>query len=78
MRHLHQTSAVSQYILAKELGISLGSINFCFQALVEKGLAEMQNFRQGKLRYAYLLTPVGAGYEVQADVGVFGAESGGV
>jgi len=61
LRRLHQTPQVSQRILAKELGISLGSINFCFQALVEKGCIKMQNFSQSKnkLRYAYLLTPQG-------------------
>jgi EPS-associated MarR family transcriptional regulator len=61
LRRLHQTPEVSQRTLAKELGISLGSINFCFQALVEKGWVKMQNFSQtkNKLRYAYLLTPAG-------------------
>jgi len=61
MRRLHQTPEVSQRILAKELGISLGSINFSFQALVDKGWVKMQNFSQSKnkLRYAYLLTPAG-------------------
>jgi EPS-associated MarR family transcriptional regulator len=61
LRRLHQTPEVSQRILAQELGISLGSINFCFQALVEKGWVKMQNFSQSKnkLRYAYLLTPAG-------------------
>lgn len=61
LRRLHQTPEVSQRRLAKELGISLGSINFCFQALVEKGWVKMQNFSRSnnKLRYVYLLTPVG-------------------
>ena len=61
LRRLQQTPKVSQRVLAKELGISLGSINFCFQALVEKGWVKMQNFSQSptKLRYAYLLTPTG-------------------
>jgi len=61
LRRLHQTPEVSQRLLAKEFGISLGSINFCFQALVEKGWVKMQNFSQSKnkLRYAYLLTPNG-------------------
>jgi EPS-associated MarR family transcriptional regulator len=61
LRRLHQTPEVSQRRLAKELGISLGSVNFCFQALVEKGWVKMQNFSRSnnKLRYAYLLTPVG-------------------
>ena len=61
LRRLQQTPEVSQRVLAKDLGISLGSINFCFQALVEKGWVKMQNFSQSpnKLRYAYLLTPTG-------------------
>ncbi len=61
MRRLHQTPQVSQRALAKDLGVGLGTINFCFQALVEKGLVKMQNFSQSKdrLRYAYLLTPAG-------------------
>ena len=61
LRRLQRTPEVSQRVLAKELGISLGSINFCFQALVEKGWVKMQNFSQSKnkLRYAYLLTPTG-------------------
>jgi EPS-associated MarR family transcriptional regulator len=61
LRRLYQTPQVSQRALAKDLGVGLGTINFCFQALVEKGLVKMQNFSQSnnKLRYAYLLTPVG-------------------
>lgn len=61
LRRLHHTRGVGQRILAKELGICLGSINFCFQALVEKCWIKMQNFGQSKnkLRYPYLLTPAG-------------------
>ena len=61
LRRLQQTPEISQRVLAKDLGISLGSINFCFQALVEKGWVKMQNFSQSKnkLRYAYLVTPKG-------------------
>ena len=61
LRRLQQTPEVSQRTLARELGISLGSINFCFQALMEKGWIKVQNFSQSKhkLGYAYLLTPNG-------------------
>lgn len=61
LRRLHQTPQVSQRALAKDLGVGLGTINFCFQALIDKGLVKMQNFSQSKnkLRYAYLLTPAG-------------------
>jgi len=61
LRRLHQTPEVSQRALARELGISLGSVNYCFQALVEKGWVKMQNFSRSehKLGYIYLLTPTG-------------------
>ncbi len=61
LRRLHENPDLSQRTLAKELGISLGSINYCFQALMEKGLIKMQNFSQSthKLGYVYLLTPTG-------------------
>ena len=61
LRSLHQTPHVSQRALAKDLGVGLGTINFCFQAPVEKGFVKMQNFSQSKskLRYAHLLVPAG-------------------
>lgn len=52
---------LSQRELARELGISLGKINYCLGALVEKGWIKARNFRnsRNKLGYAYLLTPRG-------------------
>jgi EPS-associated MarR family transcriptional regulator len=51
----------SQRRIADELGISLGRVNFCVQALVEKGLVKVNNFRNSanKRAYLYLLTPRG-------------------
>ena len=47
--------------MAKEMGVSLGKVNYCLQALVQKGLVKMGNFRRNnkKLAYSYLLTPHG-------------------
>lgn len=61
LRRLNEAPDLSQRTLAKELGISLGSINFCFQALMEKGWVKMHNFNQSshKMGYVYLLTPSG-------------------
>jgi len=61
LRRLHQAPEVSQRTLARELGVSLGSINFCFQALVEKGWIKRRSLKRSKnkLRFAYLLTPTG-------------------
>ncbi len=60
LRRLHHTPEISQRALAKELSVGLGTINFCFQALIEKGSVKKQNFSQckNKLRYANLLAPV--------------------
>ena len=51
----------SQRRIADELGISLGRVNFCLQALIEKGLIKVNNFRNSanKRAYLYLLTPRG-------------------
>jgi len=58
LRRLHQRPDLSQRALARELGISLGSVNYCFQALVEKGWIKVRNFSHSehKLGYRYLLT----------------------
>jgi EPS-associated MarR family transcriptional regulator len=52
---------VSQHILAKELGISLGSMNFCFKGQVGKGWVKIKNFNhsKNKLRCDYLSTTAG-------------------
>lgn len=61
LRRLQEEPGVSQRSLAREFNISLGSINFCFRALMEKGWVKMHNFSQSKhkLGYVYLLTPSG-------------------
>jgi len=52
---------ISQRDLARKLDISLGRVNFCLKALIEKGLLKASNFRnnQNKMAYMYLLTPQG-------------------
>lgn len=52
---------ISQRELAARLGMSVGKVNYCMQALVSKGLVKIQNFRnsRNKIAYVYLLTPDG-------------------
>lgn len=52
---------MSQRDLAQAMGVSLGKINYCLKALVEKGFVKLENFRRNedKRMYAYLLTPKG-------------------
>lgn len=52
---------LSQRLLARELGVSLGKINYCIAAVIEKGWVKAQSFSgsRNKLAYAYILTPQG-------------------
>lgn len=61
LKILEGNPSLSQRDLAKELGLSLGKVNYCLQALIEKGCVKVNNFRnsQNKRAYAYLLTPSG-------------------
>jgi len=61
LKILEDNPTLSQRDLAKRLGISLGKVNFCLNALIEKGCLKVNNFRNSdnKLAYAYLLTPHG-------------------
>jgi len=51
----------SQRDLAKELGFSLGKLNYCLKALKKKGLIKINSFRKNpnKINYIYVLTPKG-------------------
>lgn len=61
LKLLETHPGLSQRELAKELGVSLGKVNFCLSALIEKGLLKASNFKnsKNKLAYMYLLTPAG-------------------
>jgi EPS-associated MarR family transcriptional regulator len=61
LKLLEADPQASQRKLADQLGISLGRVNYCLQALIEKGLIKANNFRSSsnKRAYLYLLTPKG-------------------
>lgn len=61
LRLLADNPQINQRELAGALGVSLGKINYCLKALLDRGLIKMQNFRsaESKRSYAYLLTPTG-------------------
>lgn len=54
-------SMKSQPSLAKELGYSVGKINYILKALIEKGFIKVENFATSKQKkkYQYLLTQKG-------------------
>lgn len=61
MRILQENPDLTQRELAEKLGVSVGGLNYCLKALVEKGLIKVQNFSQSKNKfgYVYILTPRG-------------------
>jgi EPS-associated MarR family transcriptional regulator len=61
LRAIEHQPATSQRELADSLNVSLGGINYCVKALIEKGCIKVESFSRSnkKLRYAYLLTPKG-------------------
>src|SRR5882762_8858623 len=61
LKLLENNPTASQREIARELGVSLGRVNYCLQALIEKGLLKVNNFRQNESKhtYLYLLTPKG-------------------
>tara|TARA_B110000967_G_C18686706_1_gene460912 strand:- start:1 stop:300 length:300 start_codon:yes stop_codon:yes gene_type:complete len=61
LRNIYRNPSVSQRKLADKLGFSLGKMNYCVNALKEKGYIKLSNFKenQNKSRYVYILTPKG-------------------
>jgi len=61
MKALENAPEQSQRALSARCGVSLGSIHYCLNALIEKGYVKARNFKnaQNKLAYAYMLTPSG-------------------
>ena len=61
LRKLESNPQFTQRELSREMGVSLGKVNYCIKKLTEKGLIKLTNFTHNpnKVGYAYLLTPSG-------------------
>jgi EPS-associated MarR family transcriptional regulator len=61
LKLLGSNPRLSQRDVARELGISLGKVNYCLNSLVRKGWVKAINFKnsRNKIAYMYLLTPRG-------------------
>ena len=66
MRLLQDNPDLTQRELASQLGISVGSLNYCLNALIDKGFVKMANFQKSKnkFKYVYLITPQGIAEKV--------------
>ena len=61
LKILEENPEATQRELADHLGVSVGKINYCLTALIEKGHIKTRNFinNKNKAAYSYLLTPKG-------------------
>jgi len=67
LRKINTNPSATQRDLSKNLGISLGKLNYCVNSLKKKGLVKIKNFKKNKDRfnpksrnnYFYILTPKG-------------------
>jgi EPS-associated MarR family transcriptional regulator len=66
MRILQDHPDLTQRELADQLGMSVGGLNYCLHALIDKGFVKMGNFQKSKnkFKYVYLLTPQGIAEKV--------------
>ncbi|MEN8659995.1 MAG: MarR family EPS-associated transcriptional regulator [Marivita sp.] len=58
---LQENPEMSQRELAEAVGVSVGGIHYVLNALIDKGLVKLGNFKaaEDKRRYAYILTAKG-------------------
>lgn len=61
LKYLVDNPQASQRDVARHLGISIGKVNYCIQALINLGWIKAQNFKNSRRKsaYFYLLTPAG-------------------
>ena len=61
LRILQESPDVTQREIAQLLGVSPSGLNYCLNALIDKGWVKVHNFSESKNKfgYVYLLTPSG-------------------
>ncbi len=61
MHILEKNPYLTQRQLSKEIGSSIGKVNYCLKGLIDIGFIKMKNFKKSnkKIYYAYILTPEG-------------------
>lgn len=72
LRKIQKKPNSSQRELAKDLGFSLGKLNYCIKELHKKGLIKIENFKNNsnKIVYIkkYILTPKGIEHRIDLTI----------
>ena len=61
LKMLEDKPVITQREISLKLGMSLGGVNYCLRALIDKGIIKANNFSNNpnKFSYGYILTPKG-------------------
>ena len=61
LRILQSNPDLTQREISQLLGVSTSGLNYCLNALIDKGWVKVHNFSESKNKfgYVYLLTPIG-------------------
>lgn len=65
IREIEIDPQLSQRELSSKCEVSLGSIHYCLNALINRGYVKAKNFKtsNNKIAYAYILTPAGLAHK---------------
>jgi DNA-binding Lrp family transcriptional regulator len=61
MRILQENPDLTQRELAEILGMSVGGLNYCLNALIDKGFVKMGNFQKSKNKFKYVYSQCSVG-----------------
>jgi MarR family transcriptional regulator, temperature-dependent positive regulator of motility len=61
MHQIQEDGKISQRKISKNIGLSLGKVNYCIKGLLDIGFIKIKNFNKSsqKMSYVYVLTPKG-------------------
>ncbi len=72
LRKIQNKPDSTQRELAKDLGFSLGKLNYCLKELNKKGLIKIKNFKNNKKKISYIkkyvLTPKGINLRINLTI----------
>jgi EPS-associated MarR family transcriptional regulator len=68
LKLIEANPTMSQREVARQLGLSLGKVNYCLKSLIEKGWIKASNFKNSKNKVAYMYFLTRRGLQEKAKV----------
>ena len=68
LKLLEDEPELTQRDMNNKMGVSLGKINYCISAMVEKGMIRIERFKKHKQKSAYIYRLTPEGFEEMANL----------